>query len=412
MAKQKQKLQVKIVLDTNAIWTGGESYLLRQEIADLVDANQGDIHLEIEWILPEVVLNERLHQMRREAFALLPSLVRLERVIGHPMNITEAVISQRISEAVDRQVADHKLVVRQASYGHVDWQRLVGDALNRRPPFEIKSEKGFRDAIIAETFLQLVDASPDQPQRCRIVLLTNDALLTQAVKGRIAGRSNVRIFSSVDELKGLINTLISTVPEDYVTRMQEKAEEYFLKSQNPDKGFIYDMEVQDAVRTKCNDQLSAKPAGTARRSNGTWQLTPPRFVRKEGQRMFWASRFLIEAKAYKEIPGQQVALETLTGINLASSYKTSWPSAVPIWGESIPGTTVNVSSIPSGFYGGGVPQPAGVKLSSLLGNDTLAATGKTVVDVNWSASVNVKGVFSKPKIESIEFVETIWESVA
>jgi hypothetical protein len=56
MAKQKQKLQVKIVLDTNAIWTGGESYLLRQEIADLVDANQGDIHLEIEWILPEVVL--------------------------------------------------------------------------------------------------------------------------------------------------------------------------------------------------------------------------------------------------------------------------------------------------------------------------------------------------------------------
>jgi hypothetical protein len=326
------------------------------------------------------------------------------------MNITEAVISQRISEAVDRQVADHKLVVRQASYGHVDWQRLVGDAVNRRPPFEIKSEKGFRDAIIAETFLQLVDASPDQPQRCRIVLLTNDALLTQAVKVRVAGRSNVRIFSSVDELKGLINTLISTVPEDYVARMQEKAQEYFLKSQHPDKGFIYDMEVQDAVRAKCNDQLSAKPAGTMRRSNGTWQVTPPRFVRKEGQRMFWASRFSIEAKAYKQIPGQPAALENLTGINLAASYNTLWPTGA-ILGGSIPGAAGNVPAFPTGLYAGGVPQLEGVKLSSLLGNETLAATGKTVVDVNWSASVNVKGAFSKPKIESIEFVETTWESV-
>lgn len=405
MAKQKQKLQVKIVLDTNAIWTGGESYLLRQEIADLVDANQGDIHLEIEWILPEVVLHERLHQMRREAIALLPSLARLERVIGHPMNITEAVISQRISEAVDRQVTDHKLVVREASYGHVDWQRLVGDAVNRRPPFETKSEKGFRDAIIAETFLQLVEASPDQPQRCRIVLLTNDVLLTQAVKVRVAGRSNIRVFSSVDELKGLINTLISTVPEDYVARMQAKAQEYFLKNQNPDKGFIFDMGVQDAVRTKCNDQLNAMPEGTTRRSNGTWQLSLPRFVKKEGQRMFWASRFSIEAKAYKESP---LSSETLSGLNLAAAYNTL--QGATILGTSTP--VVAAKSFPTGFYGGpmGLPYTAPVQLSS-LGGDTLVASGKTVVDANWSASVSVKGIFTKPKLESIDFIETTWENV-
>lgn len=411
MAKQKQKLQVKIVFDTNAIWTGGESYLLRQEIADLVGTTREDVHLEIAWILPEVVLHERLHQMFREAIALLPSLARLEKVIGHPLNITEAVVFQRISESVERQIAEHKLVIQQASYANVDWQRLVGDAVNRRPPFELKSEKGFRDAIIVETFLQLVEASPDQPQRCRIVLLTNDALLTRAAKGRLDGRNNVQVFGSVDELKGLINTLISTVPEDYVAKMQVRAKEYFVKSQNPDKGFYFDMKVRDAVETKCLEQLATKPEGTSRRSNSTWQLAHLRFVRKEGQRMFWASRFSIEAKAYKELPSQDIAWESAPGINVASSYNTLWSPTVPTLWKGIPATVVNVSGSPTEYYGK-IAHTGGVKVSSLFDTETLAATGKTVIDVTWSASVNVKGVFTKPRIEAIDFVETMWDKVA
>jgi hypothetical protein len=43
--------------------------------------------------------------------------------------------------------------------------------------------------------------------------------------------------------------------------------------------------------------------------------------------------------------------------------------------------------------------------------ETLVAKGKIVVDVNWSVSVNVKSTFTKPQIESIDFVETTWEKV-
>jgi hypothetical protein len=351
--------------------------------------------------------------MRREAFTLLPSLARLEKVIGHPLNITEEIVSKRIAETVDRQVSDHKLTVHKASYNLVDWQRLVGNAVNRRPPFETKGEKGFRDAIIAETFLQLVEASPEQPQRCRVVLLTDDELLTKAVKARVAERNNIQIFGSVDELKGLINTLISTVPEDYVAQMQEKAQEYFVKSLDPDKGFIFDLKIQEAVRNKCSDQLAALPDGATRRSNGTWQLSHPRFVKKDGQRMFWVSRFSIQAKAYKEIPNQ-ITSETLSGLNIATPYNIASSynvlPATTIFGLSNPVVSANPPTIPKGFYGGGFGE-AYTGSVKLIGNDTLVASGKTLVDASWSASVSVKGIFSKPKLESIDFIETVWEKV-
>jgi len=38
-----------------------------------------------------------------------------------------------------------------------------------------------------------------------------------------------------------------------------------------------------------------------------------------------------------------------------------------------------------------------VTFSSLAGNEQLIATGTTVIAVNWSVSVNIKGVFSRPK---------------
>jgi PIN domain len=407
MAKQKPKLQVKIVLDTNAIWTGGENYLLRREMSELVRGNRGDAHLDIQWILPEVVLHERRYQMQREASALLPSLTRLERVIGHPLNITEEVIGERISSAVERQVQEHQLVVQPVSYDHIDWLRLVVDAVYRRPPFEAKSEKGFRDAIIAETFLQLVNASPEQPQRCRIILLTSDTLLGQTVEARISERKNAQVLRSADELRGLINTLISTIPEDYVLQLQRKAQDYFWRDGGADLGLVYDLKVLDAIQSHCKDQLEAKPEGITRRSNGPWHLTPPRFVKKEGQRVFWVSRFSPEAKAYKNNTQQTSEYKSILFADALTTDRTSWS---PLLATINTGGTVTTSGSVPGFYGGGHPMDM-ISLGSLAVNEKLAATGYTVIDVNWSITINVKGVFSKPRIDSIEFVETTWETV-
>jgi PIN domain len=410
MASRRQKLQLKVVFDTSAIWTIGESYLLRREISDLVDGNRGDAHLVLEWILPEMVMRERIYQMQKEAASLLPAVTRLERVIGHPFNITEEVLQRRITEAVERQITEHLLLIHPASYDRIDWLRLIGDSVSRRPPFDVKSEKGFRDAIIAETFLQIVEVSPEQPQRCRIVLLSNDGLLSEAVRNRLGNRNNVQVLGSVDELKGLINTLISTVPEDYVTRLQTKAKEYFAKDAKKEIGLVFDMKVQDAVRTQCKEQLEAKPEGTDRRSVGNWELTAPRFVKKEGQRVFWASRFTILSKAFKDLPPKAPSYDVLS-TNLFSPEEAPWPAVTHIHGTLNPANVITSTSVPQ-RTGVLLPkQSQSVLVGARLFDERFVATGKTVVDVNWSVLVNIKGVFSKPKIESIQFIETTWETV-
>jgi len=144
---RRRRIELKIVLETNAIFTDSENHLLRREISELVRNNRGDANLTIQWILPETVLQERSYQMQREAASLLPHLTRLERVTGLSLNITEETIRTKIAESVDRQVSEHRLIVLPASYDRIDWGRLVGDAVNRRPPFERKGEKGFRDAL-------------------------------------------------------------------------------------------------------------------------------------------------------------------------------------------------------------------------------------------------------------------------
>src|SRR2546426_3264300 len=107
----------------------------------------------------------------------------------------------------------------------VDWRCVALDAAYRRPPFKDgETEKGFRDRIIVESFLQLVDDSPKTPNICRIVLVSGDGLVAQTVKARIAGLTNSGVLATLEELKGLINTLVSQVDEAFLAFLKPKAE--------------------------------------------------------------------------------------------------------------------------------------------------------------------------------------------
>src|SRR5664279_2320903 len=113
--------------------------------------------------------------MIQEALRLLPSVEKLERLLGHNLNITKDILETRIREAIDREVEQYRIVIQNLSSGDVDWTRLVLDAAYRRPPFQHgEKEKGFRDAVILETFIQLVTDAPSSPTTARVVLVSSD----------------------------------------------------------------------------------------------------------------------------------------------------------------------------------------------------------------------------------------------
>ena len=77
----KKKLRLVIAFDTNAIYSGSESYLLKKNAGKFIQENSSHSDLEITWHLPKMVIDERKFQMNSKGLDLLPSIEKLETII-------------------------------------------------------------------------------------------------------------------------------------------------------------------------------------------------------------------------------------------------------------------------------------------------------------------------------------------
>src|SRR5438132_267907 len=107
MAPRTKKQQLKVVFDTNVLFTQVASDLLRAEVADLISKNATHADLQISWHLPAVVRDERQYQMAQRAFELLPSIEKLERVLGHQLGISGAILDERINGIIEKQIQQY-----------------------------------------------------------------------------------------------------------------------------------------------------------------------------------------------------------------------------------------------------------------------------------------------------------------
>lgn len=290
MAKKKQLPELKVLFDTNVLFTQVASDLVKPEVAALINEHSTYPDHKITWHLPEVVRHERQYQMQKAALQLLPSLQKIERLLGHNLGINDRILEQRVNDAVVSQLDLLKLTVVEVDTTKVDWSTLMLNAVYRRPPFDPGDrEKGFRDALIVEALLQLIDRSPVTPTVCRVVLVTEDKLLTEAAQLATASLANVRILGTLEELRGLINTLVSEVGEDFVAEIQAKARSYFFEKGDK-SGFFHKEDLRKQLSETFQNELAQKPEGVTETEPSTWYIGNPRFVKKEGQRVYWASR--------------------------------------------------------------------------------------------------------------------------
>jgi hypothetical protein len=429
-AKKKRTarpLELNVVFDTNALYTGSASDLVKQEVAELIEESGQHQDLSVNLYLPEIVRHERQFQMLQKALGLLPSIRKVERVLGVNLNITEDIIEQRVHETVERQLRHLNLRTLSVDIAQVDWNRIMLDAAYRRPPFELgEKEKGFRDALIAETFLQLVSSCPVSPKVCRIVLVSNDNLLFQATESRTVDSKNVKVLRTLEELKGLINTLASKVSEDFVASIQKDAEICFYDPNKKDS-IYYKEDILATIETKFKPVLRGLPSGADLRENGQWTLHSPRFIRKERQRVYWASRIEVEARVYRYRQGALPSRPLFDPVTDESMARLLTGKAVEIYSHMtspipIIGTGVAGTFNPSTFYGGSVEKndlsglaptsgfPQAVITAEMLQRQKeLVSVGKSVFEVNWSIAVTTRGRLSQHRIESIDYIETVWE---
>jgi hypothetical protein len=406
--EKKHKRELKVVFDTNALYTQSASDLLNYDLAEVIRQNSSHPDLTISWYLPDIVLHERQFQMLRRADDLLANIEKLEKLLGHNLGITRKLIGNRIDETIKNQLMEFSLQRITLVTDTVDWNRLILDSAYRKPPFDPgDKEKGFRDAIILETFMQIVNNSPVTPNRCRIALVTNDSLLSDALQSRTAQLPNIRIMDNIEELKNLINTLVSEVTEEYVKVVQSLATQYFFSTGRNDT-LYYKESIHQRISNDFQKELLSTAPGTEFRENGTWYISAPRFSKKQAQKIFWVSRITVEAKAYKTVTtAQNTLIPTLTrGSALSPPISPlSWTNLKPPEGSI---KSIYAAAVPS--FSNATFSSQDFAVPSFFSEKTLVATGKSIFEVNWSVSVSTKKKFSNPRIEGIDFIESIWDN--
>ena len=249
MAKNN-KLELKIVFDTNALHTKVAHHLLNEKTRKLIEKNSHHKDIQINWYLPEVVKLERQFQMLKFANDNLPSVQKIELLLNHNLNINSDILKHRVEVCINSQIQEQNIIVQELETDKVNWKDLILNSVNRIPPFEQSDkEKGFRDALILETFSQIVHKSPRDRRKCRIILITNDTLLTLAVNKRFQNINYTQIKTNIEECEELISMLVNEVSEEYIKQIHDKISLYFLDNENK-TGVYYEYDIGNEIKKK------------------------------------------------------------------------------------------------------------------------------------------------------------------
>jgi hypothetical protein len=411
--RRKQKPELRVVFDSNVLHNLSASEIVRQEVVSLIkDSAYPD--LDIQWYLPEIVRHERQFQMQKKALEMLPTIAKLEHLLGHNLAISAETLIDGVEKAISRRQEELGLRTFILDTGNVDWRRVLIDSAYRKPPFrEGEKEKGFRDSLVAESFVQLACDSPRTPEVCRIVLVTEDKLLADAVKERTPAFTNTSVVPNLEELKGLINTLVSRMDENFLALLKPKADRLFF-TQKDQSSLYYKFNIREKLTEKFKPELEALPTGALWRKNGTWRISPPNFVKKSGRRIQWTSRIEVEAEAtkleYKSPPIDSPRSQIFTSGNTVSL-------------GSIGKLPNNAFTVQNALYGNNVSLADLSKQETILGlppnleyvAPPIVVTthkGSDVYEILWGTTVTTSRDLRAPSIDEIRHVETLWEASA
>mgnify|MGYP003149190067 CR=1 FL=1 len=311
--------------------------------------------------------------MIEKAKEMLPSLHKMERLLGHSFGIGSDTLELHVQKAIDEAISMHGFKISGVNANDVDWQEIIKRSAYREAPFEAGGkEKGFRDAVIAHTFFQVLASSPKTPAICRLVLVSEDQRLQDYVREKSDENSNVRILKNVDELESLINTLVSSIPEDLAKELAEKAQNIFFEENN-EKSLYYKNKVQDVITTDYKEALKNSPIKGLTKEGKTWWISPPVFMKKEKSKIYWTSSVEPEFDLYHMEEESSTSAKHLSDI-LASQAKDK-------------------------------PYSSLLGLGSLLNSKKVVDhTGRDFFEVHWSAVLSTAGNLTKPKIERIDYL--------
>ncbi len=411
--QKRRKIPIlKIVIDTNQLFTESASDLLNINARQAIEGSRRHSDLQIEWYIPEIVRQEREYRMNEAAESIMPYINKLERLLSHRLGIDRDILRERVHAIIDKQISELGLKPLSLDVSKVDWKKVMSDSVFRQAPFSPgKTEKGFRDAIICECFYQLLESSPKKSNICRVALLSNDGPLSEAVDKKTTSYNNVRILKSFEDVQNLINTLVSSATEEFINRIREDARKYFF-SQDEKAGLYYSANIKNRIETEYGDKIFALPPGSEVTEITKWLIGPTSFVKKEKRRITWKTTVSIELKAFKYLVHESISsvINPIENDPMSPYELTRLRSGIPSIFDSnsnvLPTYDPNAPVLLSSDYRLSLTDLQ--RFQRPLKEKVLVSQGTITFYVHWSTEVLVSKKFRSSRIIGIEYIDTKW----
>lgn len=390
MGRPRKRKTLHVVFDTNAIFTKTPEDLVSADAAAAIQEHSRHGDLDVTWILPEIVRKEREYQMHREFRTVQESAKRASELLGETWDLSEGKIKATFDRAIQEQASRLGIVFRGCDASRVDWDSVMHASAFRLPPFQPgQTEKGFRDAIVCETYVQVVS---DLTGSDTAVLVTNDGLIAQALRERLPG---ARLLPDMAALRDEINLRVSNVDAETAAQIEAKASKVFFDFGEPESAgsFWARAGLYDAIWDKFGDRIRAAPPGYdwkfKRQEIGT------RLARKEGNQLFLVTTYVVKSTGsywQPDPPPPQSSVGTQT---------TPMPGLLGLQPEQATG--VNLSNLLGGTNAPLVPPNRNQLLTLLGGGGKLVSINlpDVTLEIHWSATYTRHKSVSRAKLIDI-----------
>ncbi|PLZ00056.1 hypothetical protein CY652_22960 [Burkholderia sp. WAC0059] len=182
------------------------------------------------------------------------------------------------------------ITVLACDLSRIEWSVLVDAAGRRRPPFDpdLSKEKGFKDAIVAETFMQhWVTLDSDYETS---ILVSGDKILQEHVLRRTEGK-NCRVVEDRDALLNELNFLASDVEASTAEQVKDAAAE-FIRGKTEFWSAVVEVAVEESRLSRSDEGLT-----TSNTRIGSYQTFPPVFLSKTLRRLKFSTQIIIHRVA-------------------------------------------------------------------------------------------------------------------
>lgn len=299
-----------VVVDTNILWDKDKKLPASLAFDEFWKKNVTLLPIELH--VPEVVFGELHFQQTTSALKALGNISEnfielsgiTDSTYSHKCN--EGKIRNQVKAKLEKWLKGHAGKLSPTPVEKIEWATVVDSAIWRKPPFTFDAkdkanEKGFRDALILETLVDVCDtASGDKT----VIFVCNDNLLRTTAEARLKASKKFLAFESLSDFEAYISLTQQKLTNEFVKVIQHHARKKFYTKSDQNCVYIRS-QIADKIKAEYSSALTLQEnfSGglsllTSVGSSTQWKqlrrmiwIRSTQFTKLEGGREFhWSSR--------------------------------------------------------------------------------------------------------------------------